>query len=153
MHHHLILRHGVHSIAAHQDNVGDRYDDEAAGEQGAEVGADPLGGVHLLGDPLEVFLVLGHCVQVVADDGAEARVDVEDGLLEGQGVAVHVALPLARPQPAEQQEAVLLLGRHLGRLLGETHRLELVGLRQRLVRHCGVRPRLGPGHVQAKSTN
>ena len=98
----------TYGVAAHQDNVGDRYDDEAAGEQGAQVGADPLGGVHLLGDSLEVFLVLGDCVKVVADDGAEARVDVEDGLLEGEGVTVHLHFPLPRSETTEEQEAVFL---------------------------------------------
>ena len=75
-----------------------------------------------------MFLVLGHGVEVVANDGSESGIDVEDGLFEGQAVAVHVDLPLPGSQATEQKEAVLFLGWHLDRLLCQAHRLKLVGL-------------------------
>ena len=95
-------------VETHQDNVRDRDDDETASEVRSKIRSDSLRSVNLLWDPLEGFLVLGHGVEIVAYDRPQPGVDVEDGVLEYQGVAVHLHLPLAGPQTTEQKEAVLL---------------------------------------------
>ena len=89
----------------------------------SQIRTDPLGRIHFLRNSLKMFLVLGHGVEVVANDGSESGIDVEDGLFEGQAVAVHVHLPLPGSQATEQEEAVFFLGWHLDRLLGQAHRL------------------------------
>ena len=110
----------------HQDNVRYWDDHQTSGEAGSEVGAHSHRSVDLLWDSFKGLLVAGECPKVVADDGAEAWVDVEDRLLERERVAVHGALPLARSQTAEEKEPMLLLCRHPHCLFGKTHCLDLV---------------------------
>ena len=74
----------------------------------SQVRSDSFRSIDLLGNSLESFLVFGDCVEVVANDGPQPGVDVEYGLLEGQGVAVHLHLPLAGSQATEEEKAVLL---------------------------------------------
>ena len=69
---------------------------------GTKVRSDPLWSVHFLGDFLESFLILGHGVEIVANNRPQSGVDVEDGLLEGEGVAVHLHLPLSSSETTEE---------------------------------------------------
>ena len=98
----------IEFIVTHQDNVRHRNNDQTSSEVRSQVRSDSFRSIDLFGNSFESFLVFGDRVEVVADNGPQPGVDVENGLLEGERVTVHLHLPLAGSQATEEKKSVLL---------------------------------------------
>jgi len=94
----------------------------------SKIGSHSHRSIHLLWDFLKCLFVLGEGPKVVPNNRPKSRVNVQNGLLECQRIAVNCTLPPSGSKPTKQQEPVLFLGWHLDTFLGQAHGLELVVL-------------------------